>query len=37
MQLVESVNQKTMGDTIKCILEVKEYDLHLCPIHRVDK
>ena len=37
LQLVEFVNQKTMGDTIKSLLEVKKYSLHFCPIFKVDK
>ena len=35
--MVEFVNEKTMGDTTKCILEVKKYSLHFCPILKVDK
>ena len=37
LQLVEFVNQKTMGDDIQCLLEIKEYSLHFCPILKVDK
>ena len=36
LQLVEFVNQKTMGDTIECLLEVKKHTLHFCLILKVD-
>ena len=37
LQLVEFVNQKTMGDTIESLLKVKKYSLHFRSILKVDK